>query len=58
MSAESVVLIPECAECDARWLPADEDRWASLFGGCALDEPADVVVFYCPGCGEREFGGE
>jgi len=27
VSAESVALIPECAECEARWLPADEERW-------------------------------
>jgi len=25
--AESVALIPECTECDANWLPADEERW-------------------------------
>jgi hypothetical protein len=30
VSAESVALIPECAECDARSLPADEERWAYL----------------------------
>jgi hypothetical protein len=54
MSAESVVLIPECAECDARWLPADEHRWAAYVTD---DEPA-TVVFYCPGCAEREFGGD
>ena len=30
MSAESVALIPECAACDARSLPADEERWAYL----------------------------
>ena len=27
MKAESVALIPECVECEARWLPADEERW-------------------------------
>jgi hypothetical protein len=26
MSAEQVALIPQCAECEARWLPADEER--------------------------------
>jgi hypothetical protein len=26
MSAESVALIPECAECEAEWLPADDER--------------------------------
>jgi hypothetical protein len=27
MKAESVALIPECAECEIPWLPADESRW-------------------------------
>jgi hypothetical protein len=27
MRAESTALIPECAECEIPWLPADEDRW-------------------------------
>jgi hypothetical protein len=27
VSPESVVLIPSCAECDALWLPPDEERW-------------------------------
>jgi hypothetical protein len=26
VSAESVAVIPRCAECDARWLPAEEER--------------------------------
>lgn len=48
MSAESVALIPKCAECEAAWLPADEDRWKAYLGGDEhLDEPAEVV-FYCP----------
>jgi hypothetical protein len=58
MNAERVALTPECAECEAVWLPADEERW-SAYLGCDeyLDEPAEVV-FYGPRCAEREFGGE
>jgi hypothetical protein len=29
VSAEQVALIAECAECDARWLPDDEERWSA-----------------------------
>jgi hypothetical protein len=54
VSAESVALIPRCAECDAGWLPADEERWSAYLGSDTLDEPAEVV-FYCPRCAEREF---
>jgi hypothetical protein len=54
--AEGVALIPSWAECDARWLPADEDRWEAWLASDSLDEPP-VVVFYCPACSEREFGG-
>jgi hypothetical protein len=50
--AEQVALIPECAEYDARWLPADEDRWEAYLTD---DEPAELV-FYCEECAEREFG--
>ncbi len=57
MSAESVAVIPRCAECDARWLPADEERWQAHLGGDDLDEPPDVV-FYCPQCAEREIRGQ
>ena len=32
MSAESVALIPRCAECEAAWLPADEERWQARLG--------------------------
>jgi hypothetical protein len=55
MSAGTVALIPKCAECEAHWLRADEERWRAYLG-CDedLDEPAKVV-FYCPECGEREF---
>jgi hypothetical protein len=52
LSAESVALI-RSAECEAVWLPDDEERW----GADDLDEPAELV-FYCPGCAEREFGAE
>jgi hypothetical protein len=43
-----------CAECDARWLPADEDRWSAYLMD---DEPAEVV-FYCPDCTTAEFDGD
>jgi hypothetical protein len=55
MSAGSVALTPLCAECHARWLPADEERWRAYLGGDDLDEPAERA-FYCPDCAEREFG--
>ncbi len=54
MSAESVTLIPNCPECEARWLPADEDRW---FAYLADDEPPEIA-FYCPARAEREFGAD
>jgi hypothetical protein len=57
MRAESLAPIPRCAECEAAWLPADEARWRAYLGGDDLDEPAEPV-FYCPGCAEREFGGD
>jgi hypothetical protein len=50
MPAESVALIPSCAECDALWLPADEEHWSAYL----TDD--DDVVFYCPRCAEQEFG--
>jgi hypothetical protein len=52
--AKSVALIPECAECDARWLPTNEERWAAYLTD---DEPAEIV-FYCRACAAREFGDE
>jgi hypothetical protein len=55
MSAGSVASIPHCAECDAEWLPAEEERWRAYLGGEDLDAPAEVV-FYCSECAEREFG--
>ncbi len=54
MSAKSVALIRKCAEYEARWLPADEERWQAHLGCDDLDEPAELV-FYCPECAEREF---
>jgi hypothetical protein len=52
MSAESVALIPRCAECGARWLPADSARWQAHW---VDDGPDEKLVFYCSECGEREF---
>lgn len=49
------LLIPTCAECEAVWRPADEERWRAYLGGDDLEEPAEVV-FYCPDCAEWEFG--
>ena len=55
MPVERVALIPRCAECEAAWLPADEERWRAYLGGDDLDEPAEVV-FYCPDCADEQFG--
>jgi hypothetical protein len=55
MPVEGVALIPNCAECEAAWLPADEERWRAYLGSDDLDEPPEVV-FYCHECAEREFG--
>ena len=57
MNAESVAIVPRCAECDAAWLPPDEKGWRAYLGGDNLDEPAEVV-FYCPVCAEQEFGDD
>jgi hypothetical protein len=54
MRAESVALILECAECGARCLPADEDRWEAYLTD---DEPPELA-FYCSDCAEREFGAD
>lgn len=51
MNVESAVLTPECVECGARWLPADEEHWLAWL---TCDEPPEIA-FYCPDCGEREF---
>jgi hypothetical protein len=55
VSTESVALTSRCAECEAAWLPADEERWRAYLGSDDLDGPAEVV-FYCADCAEREFG--
>jgi len=49
VNSEQVALTPRCAECLDVWLPADEDRWRAY-----LDTEGELV-FYCPGCAEREF---
>jgi len=55
MPVEGIALIPSCEECDALWLPADDERWRAYFG-CEedLDERGELY-FYCPDCAEREF---
>jgi hypothetical protein len=55
MSPERVAPVLRCTECEAHWLPADEERWRAYHGGDDLDEPAEVF-FYCRACAEREFG--
>ena len=55
MTSYGVALIPRCTECEANWLPADEERWRAYLGSDNLNE-ADEVFFYCPECAEREFG--
>jgi hypothetical protein len=40
MRADQVALVPECAECGARWLPGDPERWRPYLGVDEdLDEP-------------------
>lgn len=51
-SAGSVPVVPECAECGERWLPADEERWRLV-----LVDDAELV-WYCARCFEEEFGGD
>jgi hypothetical protein len=29
VSAEQIALIAHCAECEAYWLPVDEERWSA-----------------------------
>jgi hypothetical protein len=55
VSAEGVAPIPRCAECEAAWLPADEERWQAY---CVDEGPDERLVFYCPRCAEREFGDD
>ena len=57
MPVEGVALIPQCAEFEAVWLPADEERWRAHLGSDNLDEPAEFD-FYGPEWAEREFGGD
>lgn len=52
MPVEDVAIIPRRAECEAHWLPADEERWQVL----PTDDEPPELVFYCPTCAEREFG--
>jgi hypothetical protein len=51
MRAGSVALIPECAECERPWLPAEEERWSAYL----TDDELPEFAFYCPACAEREF---
>jgi hypothetical protein len=34
---------PEVRECEAAWLPANEERWHAYLGGDDLDEPPEIV---------------
>lgn len=52
MEAERVALIARCVECDAIWLPADEERWQAWHTD---DEPPELA-FFRPNCAEGEFG--
>jgi hypothetical protein len=52
VSAEQVALIPECAECERPWMPADAERWKAYLTD---DEPPELA-FFCEECAEREFG--
>jgi hypothetical protein len=52
MRAGSVALIPSCAECEARWMPADAECWQAYL----TDDEPPGPAFYCPACGECEFG--
>lgn len=44
MSAESVALIPCCDECEAAWLPSDDERWRAYLGDDDLDELPELVL--------------
>jgi hypothetical protein len=54
VSAERVVLIPQCAECRQVWLPADEDRRRTYL----TDDEPQKLAFCCPRCAGREFGAD
>ena len=49
-SHEQVAIVPECVECGARGLPADEERWQQR------EVDLDELAWYCAECAEREFG--
>jgi len=51
VSAKQVGLIPKCAECEAVWLPPDEERWRAYL----TDDEPPQLAFYCLECGVREF---
>ena len=41
MGIEGVAIIPRCAECEAHWLPADEDRWQAWLTD---DDPPELTI--------------
>jgi hypothetical protein len=53
MPVERIALIPRCEECEAAWLPADDNRWRAYLTD---DEPPELA-FYCPDCAEPAFDG-
>jgi uncharacterized protein with PIN domain len=53
VGAEGAAAILQCAECERPWLPVDAEQWSAYL---TEDEPPEVV-FFCPDCAEREFGG-
>jgi hypothetical protein len=54
MSAKSIALIPQCAECGKVWLPASGERWEAYL----TDDELPEVAFFCSECAERQFGGD
>jgi hypothetical protein len=50
VDAQKIALIPECVECEARWLPADPERWQAWL----TDDDPPELAFFCPECAERE----
>jgi hypothetical protein len=52
VDAQQVTIIPRCVECEAHWLPADEERWRAYHTD---DEPPELA-FFCPECVERGKG--
>lgn len=51
----TVLIAPRCEECLRRWLPGDSERWRAYR---VDDGPEEKLLFYCPECAEREFGGD